>query len=222
MRTLFHNWLSAYSRKVRVLLREKNLDFELKLERVWERRVEFLAMNPAGEIPVLVEPDGLVVADVTAICEYLEEAYPDRPVLGRTPAERAEVRRLVAWFDHKFNREVTVNLVEEKMTKRFLGLGEPNSLAIRAGMANIHYHLDYIAYLTDRRKYLAGEEFSLADITAAAHLSTLDYLGDVPWAQHEPAKDWYARVKSRPSFRPLLTDLIAGAPPPPHYADLDF
>lgn len=222
MRTLFHNWLSAYSRKVRVLLREKNLDFELKLERVWERRVDFLAMNPAGEIPVLVEADGLVIADVTAICEYLEEAYPDRPVLGRTPAERAEVRRLVAWFDHKFNREVTVNLVEEKMTKRFLGLGEPNSLAIRAGMANIHYHLDYIAYLTDRRKYLAGEEFSLADITAAAHLSTLDYLGDVPWAQHEPAKDWYARVKSRPSFRPLLTDLIAGAPPPPHYADLDF
>lgn len=222
MRTLFHNWLSAYSRKVRVLLREKNLDFELKLERVWERRVEFLTMNPAGEIPVLVEPDGLVIADVAAICEYLEEAYPDRPVLGRTPAERAEVRRLVAWFDYKFNREVTINLVEEKMTKRFLGLGEPNSLAIRAGMANIHYHLDYIAYLTDRRKYLAGEEFSLADITAAAHLSALDYLGDVPWAQHEPAKDWYARVKSRPSFRPLLTDLIAGAPPPPHYADLDF
>jgi len=222
MRTLFHNWLSAYSRKVRVLLREKNLDFELKLERVWERRVEFLAMNPAGEIPVLVEADGLVIADIAAICEYLEEAYPDRPMLGRSVAERAEVRRLVAWFDHKFNREVTVNLVEEKMTKRFLGLGEPNSLAIRAGMANIHYHLDYIAYLTDRRKYLAGEEFSLADITAAAHLSALDYLGDVPWAQHEPAKDWYARVKSRPSFRPLLTDLIAGAPPPPHYADLDF
>jgi len=74
----------------------------------------------------------------------------------------------------------------------------------------------------ERRRWLAGENFSLADITAAAHLSTLDYLGDVPWDNHEPAKEWYARIKSRPSFRPLLADHIPGAPPPKHYADLDF
>jgi glutathione S-transferase len=222
MRTLHHLWLSPFSRKIRLILREKNLDFEMKIEKVWERRPEFLAMNPAGEVPVLVEPDGTLLSDGNVIAEYLEEVYPDRRLMGPSPLDRAECRRLVAWFDGKFNREVTANLVEEKMMKRFLGLGQPNSQAIRAGYANIHYHLDYIGYLTDRRKYLAGDEFSLADIAAAAHLSCLDYIGDVPWDEHPQAKEWYARVKSRPSFRPLLTDHIPGATPPEHYADLDF
>jgi glutathione S-transferase len=222
MRTLYHLWLSPFSRKIRLVLKEKNLDFDMVVERMWERRPEFLALNPAGEVPVLIEPDGTTLADATAITEYLEEIYPERPLIGTTPMERAETRRLVAWFDVKFNREVTMNLVEEKIMKRFLGLGQPNSQAIRAGCQNIKHHLDYIAYLMDRRSYLAGDSFGLADITAAAHLSSVDYLGDVPWEQHAGAKEWYARVKSRPSFRPLLSDHIPGAAPPKHYADLDF
>jgi glutathione S-transferase len=222
MRVLYHLWLSAFSRTIRVVLKEKSLDFTLKAEKVWERRPEFLALNPAGEVPVLIEPDGTVLADARAIAEFLDEVYRDRILLGINPLDRAEVRRLVAWFDVKMNQEVTENLVGEKMMKRFLGLGQPNSSAIRAGHANLVNHLDYIGYLIERRRWLAGENFSLADITAAAHLSTLDYLGDVPWDNHEPAKEWYARIKSRPSFRPLLADHIPGAPPPKHYADLDF
>ena len=136
--------------------------------------------------------------------------------------ERAEVRRLVAWFDGKFAHEVTDNLVGEKVMKRFLGFGEPDSAAIRAGHANIRTHLDYIAFLIERRSWLAGERLSLADIAAAAHISCVDYLGDVPWADHEAAKDWYARIKSRPSFRPLLADAIPGLAPSKVYADLDF
>ena len=146
----------------------------------------------------------------------------DHSISIRGPAARAETRRLVAWFDNKFYEEVTVNLVDEKIMKRFLGLGEPNSAAIRAGNNNIHYHLDYIGYLTERRRWIAGDELTLADIAAASHLSCVDYLGDVPWEDHQPAKDWYARIKSRPSFRSLLGDHIPGAPPPRHYADLDF
>ena len=222
MRVLYHLWLSPFSRTIRVVLKEKSLDFTLKAEKVWERRPEFLALNPAGEVPVLLEPDGTVLADARAIAEFLDEVYRDKLLLGINPVDRAEVRRLVAWFDVKMNQEVTENLVGEKMMKRFLGLGQPNSSAIRAGHANLINHLDYIGYLTERRRWLAGENFSLADITAAAHLSTLDYLGDVPWDNHEPAKEWYARIKSRPSFRPLLADHIPGAPPPKHYADLDF
>lgn len=222
MRTLYHLWLSPGARKVRLILKEKNLDFELKIERTWERRPEFLALNPAGEVPVLIEPDGSVLSDSAAITEFLEEVYPDRPLIGLDPLQRAETRRLVAWFDVKFNAEVTQNLVEEKMTKRLLGQGQPNSATIRAGSANLRHHLDYIGWLVERRNYLAGDHFSLADIAAAAHLSAVDYLGDVPWESFESAKDWYARVKSRPSFRPLLADHIPGAAPPKHYADLDF
>jgi glutathione S-transferase len=222
MRTLYHLWLSPFSRKIRVVLAEKQLDFQMKVEKVWERRPEFLELNPAGQVPVLVEPDGTVLCESSVICEYLDEVYRERILLGINPVDRAEVRRLIAWFDQKMNREVTQNLVGEKMMKRFLGLGQPDSNAIRAGHANIHYHLEYLAYLVERRRWLAGDHFSLADIAAACHLSVLDYVGDVPWDEHEVAKDWYARIKSRPSFRPLLNDHIPGAPPPKHYADLDF
>jgi len=222
MRRLYHLWLSPLSRKVRLLLGEKRLDAELVVEKEWERRPEFLRLNPAGGVPVLVETGGLVLADAGAICEYLDEVYADPPTLGATAAARAETRRLVSWFDHKFHREVTTPLLVEKIDKRFMGRGEPDSVAIRAGRDNIRYHLDYIGYLAERRSWLAGESLSLADIAAAAQISALDYIGDVPWQQNPAAKDWYARIKSRPAFRPLLSDHMPGLPPPKHYADLDF
>ncbi|KAF0113813.1 MAG: glutathione S-transferase [Rhodospirillaceae bacterium] len=223
MRTLFHIWLSPHCRKVRLALAEKKLEFDLVLERHWERRADFMLLNPAGDVPVLVEEDNVVVVDSAAICEYLEEVYPEVSLLGNgQPAARAEVRRLVAWFDGKFNREVTVNLVGEKIGKRLTGVGEPDSRAIRAGRANINTHLQYIAWLTERRRWLAGDSLSLADLAAAAHVSAVDYIGDVPWEEHQGAKDWYARIKSRPSFRPLLREQIPGALPPRHYEDLDF
>ena len=222
MRRLYHLWLSPFCRKVRVVLGEKRLDFAMTVEKVWERRDDFLALNPTGEVPVLVEPDGVPLAESSAIVEYLDEVYPEPTLFGKSPLTRAEVRRLVAWFDLKFHDEVTINFVDEKIMKRFLGLGEPSSAAIRAGTNNIHHHLDYLAWISEERRWLAGDDFSLADIAAAAHLSCVDYLGDVPWDDHPPAKDWYARVKSRPSFQPLLGDHIPGCPPPRHYADLDF
>ena len=222
MRTLYHLWLSPNSRKVRLMMAEKKLDFEMKIERTWERRDDYLAMNPTGKVPLLVEDDGSVIADSTVICEYLDELHPDPPLIGRRPAARAETRRLVAWFDEKFNAEVSNNLIGEKIIKQFLGLGEPSVEAIRAGLANMKIHLDYISWLADTRNWLAGDELSLADLTAAAHLSALDYLGDVPWENHVRAKEWYARLKSRPSFRPLLKDRIPGLTPPKHYANLDF
>lgn len=221
MRVLYHSLLSAASRKVRVVLAEKSLDFTMKAEKPWERRPEFLALNPAGEVPVLIDNDN-VLAGTEAIVEYLDEVYREKILIGINPLDRAEVRRLVAWFDDKMNREVTANLVGEKIMKRAIGEGTPNSQAIRAGHANLPHHLNYIGYLVDRRRWLAGEYFSIADITAAAHLSTLDYLGDVPWEQNELAREWYARIKSRPSFRAILADHVPGLSPPKHYADLDF
>ena len=222
MRTLYHLWLDPACRKIRILLAEKGLPFDMRVEKIWERRESFLRLNPAGEVPVLQEENGVVMADGWVIAEYLEEVYPDPPLLPKDPVERAETRRLAQWFDVKFAREVTVNLVDEKMMKGFLGLGNPEPSRIRAGLHNIRYHLDYIAWLSDRRRWLGGDDFSLADVAAAAHLSAVDYLGDVPWEDHLGAKDWYARVKSRPSLRPILSDHIPGALPSAHYADLDF
>lgn len=222
MRVLYHLWLSPFSRAVRLVLGEKGLEFSMKVEKTWERRAEFLALNPAGEVPVLIEPDGTVLAGAWPIAEYLDEVYRDKLLIGLNPVDRAEVRRVAAWFDHKMNSEVTDGLVTEKIMKRFLGIGTPDSAVLRAAKGNLAYHLEYITYLAERRRWLAGDHFSLGDIAAAAHLSVVDYLGDVPWDAHEPAKEWYARVKSRPAFRPLLTDHIPGAPPPKHYADLDF
>ena len=98
-----------------------------------------------------------------------------------------------------------------------LKLGEPHGPSIRAGHANIHYHLDYIGFLTEKRKWLAGDNFSLADIAAAAHLSTIDYIGDVPWEEHEAARRWYDKIKSRDSFKSLLEDRIPGFEPAPTY-----
>lgn len=222
MRTLFHIWLQPHSRKIRLLLAEKNLEFDLEIEKTWERRTDFLTLNPAGEVPVLVEKNHIVISGPYAIAEYLEETYPNSDFLGRDIYQRAETRRLITWFDQKFAREVTDNLVGEKMMNRFQHHGEPSGPAIRAGLINIHYHLDYIEFLLESRNWLAGAEFSQADLTAAAHLSTVDYIGDVPWDKHPGAKAWYARIKSRPSFRDLLSERMPGHYPARHYADVDF
>ncbi len=222
MRFLYHLPLSPYCRKVRLVLAEKRLPFELKLERVWERREAYLTMNPAATVPTLEEDSGLVVPDSTVICEYLDEAYPDTGLLGSTLGERVEVRRVVAWIDSKFDREVTRNLNGEKYYKRVSHIGHPDASALRAGYANLREHLHYIGWLAENRKWLAGSTLSLADLAAAAHLSVLDYQGDVDWAVSPAAREWYARMKSRPSFRPLLSDRVPGFAPPPHYADLDF
>jgi glutathione S-transferase len=222
MRYLYHLPLSPFSRKVRLVLAEKRLPFELRLEKVWERRPEYVDLNPAGTVPTLIEDNGLAVPDSGVICEYLEEAYPDTPLMGRTLAERVEVRRLVAWFDGKFNAEVTRSLLGEKFEKRLMGRGNPDATAMRTGYLAIRHHMQYIGWLSETRKWLGGATISFADFAAAAHLSALDYIGDVDWTISAPAKEWYARMKSRPSFRGLLADRIAGMTPPEHYTDLDF
>jgi glutathione S-transferase len=222
MRLLYHHPLSAFSRKVRLVLSERRLPFELKLEKPWERRAEYLEMNPAATVPTLVEENGLVIPDSNVICEYLEEAYPDGALMGRTLAERVEVRRLIAWFDGRFHLEVTRNLVGEKFLKRLAARGQPDVAAIRAGYANLKVHLAYLGWLAETRKWLAGNTLSLADFAAAGQISTLDFAGEIDWSVSPAAKEWYARMKSRPCFRSVLADRVAGVEPPAHYADLDF
>jgi glutathione S-transferase len=230
MATLHHYPLCPHSRFIRLVLGEFGLEVSLQEERVWERRREFLELNTAGTTPVFVEETGLAVPGAGVIAEYLDEtrglALGQSRLLPEGPGERVEVRRLVDWFNLKFDQEITAPLVLEKVMKRFMsrdeGGGSPDMSSIRAARSNVRYHLRYIAWLTASRNWLAGANLSYADLAAAAHLSCVDYLGDVPWEEDEAARAWYARIKSRPSFRSLLSDRIPGMAPSAHYDNLDF
>ena len=221
MAKLYHVPLSPFCRKVRLSLAEKKIECELAEERYWEKDPDFLRRNPAGKVPVL-RIDGRTMAESTPICEYLEEIYPEPALMPQEAGARYEVRRLVAWFDDKFHHEVTAKLLYERVNKKVMKQGFPDSRNVKDGARAIKYHLDYMAWLLDRRRWLAGDVMTLADFAAAAHLSALDYISDVDWQRSEVVKDWYAKIKSRPAFRGILADQVPGFPPPAHYADLDF
>jgi glutathione S-transferase len=224
---LHHAPFCPHSRFVRLVLGEMGLEAELIEERPWERRQGLLELNPAGTVPVLIDED-FVVPGAWVIVEYLDEKHgtSQRRLLPTSPAQRIEVRRLMDWFLAKFHDEVTGYLVTEKIHKRFMasgaGGGPPEMSAIRAARSNIRYHLKYIGWLVATRNWLAGDELTFADLAAAAHLSVVVYLGDVPWNESEHAKSWYARMKSRPSFRPILAEVSGALPPSAHYANPDF
>ena len=231
MLTLFHHPFCPHSRFIRLVLGETGLSAGLIEERVWDRREEFLMLNPAGTTPVLVDEGHPAVPGASVIAEYLDETYGahlgDRRLLPAADvANRIEVRRLTSWFNDKFFAEVSGPLVMERLYKRFMradqGGGSPDTESIRAARANIRYHVAYIGWLVSTRNWLTGDQLSYADLAAAAHLSSVDYFGDVPWETDENAKTWYARLKSRPAFRPLLADSIPGLAASKVYADLDF
>lgn len=232
MHKLTHYRLCPLSRSVRIVLAELELKVDAVEEQPWDLGLSFLQLNPAGELPVLEIEAGPILCGTYAISEYIAEELKRHPQDGLivplfpgNREERAEVRRLVDWFHGKLNREVTRELLHEKVYAR-LEPGNsghtPDADILRAVRANLRYHLSYIGYLAHGRRWLAGEDLSFADIAAAAQLSTIDYFDEVPWDEHPQAKEWYARIKSRPAFRPILADRIPGSPPPRHYTNLDF
>ena len=231
MKKLIQFPLCPFSRSIRMALTEQAIPFELLEERPWEWRQTLLALNPAGELPVLQLEDQSVICGVYAISEFLAEQAQNSCVYNRgvhlfpgSREERAEVRRLVDWFHCKLDREVTREILELKVQPRFDPDSKhpPNAQLLRAIATNLRYHLSYVGFLAYQRRWLAGDAFSFADLAAAAHVSCIDYLGEIAWDEHPRAREWYSRVKSRPALRPILADRIPGTPPPPHYADLDF
>lgn len=200
---------------------EKRMLFVLKEENPWNLSKDIMKINPAGELPIFIY-DGNIIAGNYAITEFLEETYTQNRLIQGNNKERAEVRRLVDWFDNKFYRDVYQYIAGEKIYKRFVLRQPPESKRIKAGINNLRFHLEYIDWLVERNNYLAGAELSMADISAAAQLSIIDYLGDVPWEDYKNAKLWYSKIKSRPSFKDILNDRIKGIYPSKHYADLDF
>lgn len=218
---LVHHSISPQSRKARIIMAEKKVLFVLKEEEPWNLSKDIQKLNPAGDLPVFIF-DGHIISGNYAVTEYLEETYQKPKLLVGNALMRAEIRRLSDWFDSKFYKEVYQYIVGEKVFKRFKSGESPDSKALKVGMHNLKYHMEYIEWLTERNNYLAGSEFSLADATAAAHLSILDYLGDVDWENYKNAKLWYSKIKSRPSFQDILKDTIRGILPSKNYQNLDF
>jgi glutathione S-transferase len=214
--------ICPFSRKVRLMLGEKGVPHELVRESPWLRRDEFLDMNPAGQTPVLADEKGTILIDSNAICEYFEETIEKSPMIPGTAANRAEVRRLIALLDDKLYGEVVGPLLEERMKKRLVSRDPPDTRALREAMKIANGHLDYLDYLLDHRRWLAGPVLSLADLTAAAHLSVADYLGGLDWRGHKQTMEWYSVMKSRPSFRPFLGERMEVIAPPAHYDKVDF
>lgn len=220
---LFQFPLCPFSRKVRLLLTEKGVQFELVRESPWERRDEFVDLNPAGRTPVMVESDrGIVLIDSRAICDYFEETVDAVPMIPGPATDRAEIRRLIAWLDEQLYADVVGPLLEERMRKRLVRREAPDTKVLRDAMRACNAHLDYLDYLLDHRRWLAGPLLTLADLAAAAHLSVADYLGGVDWRGHKQTVDWYGVMKSRPSFRPLLAERMEVITPPTHYDKVDF
>ncbi len=230
MLTLFHHPLIAGCRFVRLAFGEFGEEISLIEEQPWARSKELLKLNPAGTLPVLLAEGDTPVSGPQVIGEYLDETrgamMREKRLLAEDPISRAETRRLVDWYLGKLDNDVTRHLVRERVFKLHMpgskGGGSPDSTALRAARANIAQHMQYTAWLTSTRNWLAGDRFSYADLAAGAALSILDYMGEIEWRSHPAVRDWYTRIKSRPSFRPLLGDRTRGVTPPAHYSNLDF
>ena len=228
-RQLHHFAFDPHSRMVRLALGEKKLSFEETLVRYWEPDDATLRLNPSGLLPILVEmPEqdsgGQThrICEDRAIMEHLEEAYPEIRLWPQNVNERAEARRLVGWFERKFDFEVNALLLHEKMEKRLMGGGVPDIPAMKAGREALKDHLRYFESLLAVRNWLAGHTISYADFACAAQLSILDYLDEINWSRYPHLKTWYMVIKSRPCFRPLLNDKLPGMAPSAHYKELDF
>lgn len=218
---LVHSNVLPQCRKIRILMAEKKMLFVLKEVEHWNLSKDILKLNPAGELPIFIF-DGNFISGNYAISEFLEETYTQNKLISGTNKERAEVRRLVDWFDNKFYNEVYQHIAGEKIYKRFALKLPPESKKIKIGINNLRYHLEYIDWITERNNYLVGSNFSMADISAAAQISVIDYLGDIPWNDYKNAKLWYSKIKSRQSFKEILNDRIKGIYPSKNYSNLDF
>ncbi len=217
--------MDPFSRCVRIALAEKKIEFALETSSPFEADSEAQKLNPIGGAPVLVDMSDagrVIISEPRAILEYIDEVYAGYPLLPKNPVDRAEVRWVMGWLERGFENDVNATLLRERIMMRYLRAGRPNTSALREGAKALDGYLKHIEAITAVRPYLAGDDFTLADVSVAAHLSCLDYFGDVVWNRFENTSSWYLRMKSRASFRDILKDSLQGVLPAPHYAELDF
>jgi len=217
----FHYPICPISRQIRVYLKELNLEADIIKESYWERRVEFVKLNPASTVPIIIF-DKEAIIGYYAITEFFKENFDNFYLMPKISQEKNLVRQEIYWFNEKFYREVSKIILEEKMIRLLRRIGGPRSDYIRAAKTNLLHHLKYITSSLEAHSYIVSEHLTCADIVVASHISTIDYFAEINWDKFTLIKEWYSIIKSRPSFRKILQDNIAGFTPQKDYANLDF
>ncbi|WP_193337596.1 glutathione S-transferase family protein [Devosia beringensis] len=225
MPSLLHHPLDPASRLIRLMCAEYGVPLDMEEIKPWLRTAELLEINPAATLPILIDDNDQPIVGLLANIHLIEDLYTPSVVTGLIPPDpitRAEMWRLIEWVTSKLNDEVTRYVLEEKIVKRDHKGATPDPAVLRVAKANLNEHMLYFNWLFANRSWLTGDDLTLADFALAAHLSTLDYLGDIDWGKAGETRDWYSRIKSRPAFRTLLNDRVLAMPPHKGYADLDF
>ena len=222
MITLHHYYLCSSSRYIRLILEEHNITYETQLENFWKPQKDFLKINPAGHLPVLVNEDNFPIIGANSCIEYIKDLELRPKLLVDNYREKAEINRLVHWFDVIFKKEVFDPIIYEKVFSRIVDNISPNSDNIRAAFDNLNFHIQYFNYLLNSKNYFIKDELTYLDFLAAANFSVLDYLGLLNLKSYESMREWYFKIKSRPSFKTLLKDQIVGLNPHENYKNIDF
>ena len=203
MRLYWHPF-SVFPRRIRVALREKRIaceEVEVDIPGGAHRTPEFLRLNPAGKLPIL-EDDGFVVAESTAILEYLEERHPTPSLLPGDLHDRARVRQLMAGADAYFTPAMVRHI------HRVFSQPKPewDRAAVDADTAQMAAHLDVLERQLAGRDYLTGP-FTLADVVYVPFVTPLPLLGLASLLDGRPAvAAWIARLNTRPSVRATAPD----------------
>jgi glutathione S-transferase len=187
---------SSNSRKVRMALIEKGLEFEripIDLSKREQKNPDYLKIHPFGQVPAL-DDEGFVLYDSTVINEYLEDEYPYPPLLPKDSEGRARARLMEDLRDSHFN-PASGQLNRELRKPE----GERDQNAIEQARAKITECLDRLEKELEGREYLAGP-FSLADIAFVPNLDTLERIQVQIDPKYKNVLAWIARLKARPSF----------------------
>ena len=221
MFTLYHYYLCPSSRFIRIILEEFKIKYNVQLENYWKPQKDFLKINPAGHLPVLINEEGFPIIGANACLEYFQDLNLKPNLLGENYKDKAEIYRLYHWFDTLFKKEVLDPIVYEKVFSRVVDNITPNSSNIRAALQNLTFHINYLDYLLKQQDYLVTNSLTYLDFLASANLSVLDYLGLLNFEKNENIREWYSKLKSRPSFKTLLRDQIVGLNPDEKYKLID-
>jgi glutathione S-transferase len=224
MYKLYHYPLCPFSRKVRFLISHFNIPCMLNDERFWERRESFLKMSPIGTVPLLVKKGSLFFPHSDLIVNHIIKNYDtDFSLIPEKEEDEVRVKSISTWFDEKFFHEVSKIFLYEKVIHTMKQDESPDVNSLNIARYNVHIHFEFLEFLLSQNAFLAGEKFTLADITAGAHISVLDYLSEIKWSNVSVLiKDWYSIVKSKIPFKDILLDRVPNIKPSITYEILDF